>query len=172
MQHETCLAESFKQLCQKTHYDARDKQGCFYVPRSLVLNITGHTCMCPPPDWLEMIIFPPLPEFLHLANPPIIYIEPQPATEPTTATSFTPMVTAEINTTQLYTSQSNTVLPKKSSDEPDPFTYENERKNLTLSETLRRISKMLENPGAAVLTAAKTALDQEVSIIPSFIKKQ
>lgn len=159
-QLDSCLTESFNQGCQNAHKNARDKKGCFYIPHNLVLKIKNNFCMCPPPDWLEMVVISPPPSFLQMTNPPMILIQRQSTAEPTTTTSFTPTTPAEFNTTQLYNSQTNTFLPKKSSDKPDLFIYENENGNLTLPETLRKISKIIASPGAAVLTAGKTAINQ------------
>jgi len=161
-----CLTESFDQLCQKTHQNARNKHGCFFVPRNLVLKITDHFCMCPPPDWLELIIVTPTPEFLRLTNPPMILIETQPTAKSTTTTTFTPTIPAAMNTTQRYSSQANTTVPpKKSSDKPELFTYANEREreraNLVLSKNLRRISEIIVNPVATALALGKAALGQE-----------
>ena len=163
-QLEVCLTESFNQRCQGAHQKAREKHGCFHFPNNLLLKITGKFCMCPPPNWLEVIILPPQPEFLQKTDPPMILMKSQPADKPTTTTTtaFTPMTPTNINTTQLYNSQANsTVPPKKSSDKPELFTYENEGENLTLSKNLRRISKIIANPGAVLLTAGKSALDPQ-----------
>lgn len=157
-QPEPCLTESFNQLCQRSHNDTIGQRHGHNIPYYLALRIENNYCICPPPDWLEITTIAPSASFLWLMNRPI---KSRPTAETTTSTPFTPMIPAEINTTQLYNSQANTVPPTKPGDEPDPFTYENERKNLTLPETLRKISKMLESPGAAILTAGKTALDHE-----------
>ncbi|MCS3433286.1 hypothetical protein [Klebsiella sp. BIGb0407] len=156
-QPEPCLTESFNQLCQGSHNNTYWGNRGHSIPYYKSFRIENNYCICPPPDGLEIITIAPSPSFIWLMNRSIMS---QPTAENTTLTLFTPTAPTEIITTQLYNSQANTVTPKKSSGEQDPFTYEHERRNLALSETLRKISKILESPGAAILTTGKTALDQ------------